>query len=169
VNGLGETAGASLVAHPSVDKIAFTGSATVGKIIVKSAADTLKRVTLELGGKSPNVSLPTRTGKRRWTAPCSASSSIREKSVPLAAEFWSRKDLFEVRRSHDGKSETHQAGAPMERETKMGPLVSRSSTTGLAPILKLARRKRKPQSAVAARSRSEKAITSNRRFLRCRQ
>jgi len=38
-----------------VDKIAFTGSATVGKIIVKSAADTLKRVTLELGGKSPNV------------------------------------------------------------------------------------------------------------------
>src|ERR1700755_1265723 len=55
VNGLGETAGAALVAHPGVDKIAFTGSAAVGKIIVKSAADTLKRVTLELGGKSPNV------------------------------------------------------------------------------------------------------------------
>ena len=55
VNGFGETAGAALVAHPGVDKIAFTGSAAVGKIIVKSAADTLKRVTLELGGKSPNV------------------------------------------------------------------------------------------------------------------
>jgi len=55
VNGLGETAGAALVAHPGVDKIAFTGSAAVGKIIVKSAADTLKRVTLELGGKSPNI------------------------------------------------------------------------------------------------------------------
>lgn len=55
INGFGETAGASLVAHPGVDKIAFTGSATVGKIIVKSAADTLKRVTLELGGKSPNI------------------------------------------------------------------------------------------------------------------
>src|SRR5258705_5120085 len=55
VNGFGETAGSALVAHPGVDKIAFTGSATVGKIIVKSAADTLKRVTLELGGKSPNV------------------------------------------------------------------------------------------------------------------
>ncbi|POA76946.1 betaine-aldehyde dehydrogenase, partial [Pseudomonas sp. FW305-E2] len=47
VNGMGETAGAALVAHPQVDKIAFTGSAAVGKIIVKSAADTLKRVTLE--------------------------------------------------------------------------------------------------------------------------
>ncbi len=55
VNGPGETAGAALVAHPGVDKVAFTGSAAVGKIIVKSAADTLKRVTLELGGKSPNI------------------------------------------------------------------------------------------------------------------
>src|SRR6266850_1675007 len=45
----------ALVAHPGVDKIAFTGSAAVGKVIVKSAADTLKRVTLELGGKSPNI------------------------------------------------------------------------------------------------------------------
>src|SRR5271166_4718444 len=44
INGVGEIAGAALVAHPGVDKIAFTGSAAVGKIIVKSAADTLKRV-----------------------------------------------------------------------------------------------------------------------------
>src|SRR5215510_5741623 len=58
VNGFGETAGAAIVAHPNVDKIAFTGSAAVGKIIVKSAADTLKRVTLELGGKSPNIFFP---------------------------------------------------------------------------------------------------------------
>src|SRR5712675_464623 len=55
LNGFGETTGAALVAHPGVDKVAFTGSAAVGKIIVKSAADTLKRVTLELGGKSPNI------------------------------------------------------------------------------------------------------------------
>src|SRR5579885_1368722 len=55
VNGFGETAGAALVAHPGVDKIAFTGSAAVGKVIVKQAADTVKRVTLELGGKSPNI------------------------------------------------------------------------------------------------------------------
>src|SRR6202158_6322116 len=55
INGFGETAGAPIVQHPGVNKIAFTGSAAVGKIIVKSAADTLKRVTLELGGKSPNI------------------------------------------------------------------------------------------------------------------
>jgi aldehyde dehydrogenase (NAD+) len=55
LNGYGETAGAALVAHPGVDKIAFTGHVDTAKIIQKSAADTLKRVTFELGGKSPNV------------------------------------------------------------------------------------------------------------------
>jgi aldehyde dehydrogenase (NAD+) len=55
VNGYGETAGAALVAHPDVDKIAFTGHVDTAKIIQKSAADTLKRTTFELGGKSPNV------------------------------------------------------------------------------------------------------------------
>ena len=55
VNGMGETTGAALVAHPDVDKIAFTGHVDTAKIIQKAAADTLKRTTFELGGKSPNV------------------------------------------------------------------------------------------------------------------
>jgi aldehyde dehydrogenase (NAD+) len=55
VNGLGETTGAALVVHPDVDKIAFTGHVDTAKIIQKAAADTLKRTTFELGGKSPNV------------------------------------------------------------------------------------------------------------------
>jgi phenylacetaldehyde dehydrogenase len=55
VTGLGETAGAALASHPGIDKIAFTGSTEVGKIIVKAAANDLKKVSLELGGKSPNI------------------------------------------------------------------------------------------------------------------
>ncbi|MBL9094704.1 MAG: aldehyde dehydrogenase family protein [Planctomycetaceae bacterium] len=55
VPGYGPTAGAALVKHPDVDKIAFTGSTEVGKIIMRDAAATMKRVTLELGGKSPNI------------------------------------------------------------------------------------------------------------------
>jgi acyl-CoA reductase-like NAD-dependent aldehyde dehydrogenase len=51
----GPETGKALVAHPGVDKVAFTGSTVVGKEIMRSAADTLKRVTLELGGKSPNI------------------------------------------------------------------------------------------------------------------
>ena len=55
VPGYGETAGDALVKHPGADKVAFTGSTEVGKIIMRNAADTIKRVTLELGGKSPNI------------------------------------------------------------------------------------------------------------------
>jgi aldehyde dehydrogenase (NAD+) len=55
VPGFGETAGAALVRHPDVDAIAFTGSSEVGKIVMREAADTLKKVSLELGGKSPNI------------------------------------------------------------------------------------------------------------------
>ena len=55
VPGYGETAGAAIVRHPLIDKIAFTGSTEVGKAIHRESADTLKRVSLELGGKSPNI------------------------------------------------------------------------------------------------------------------
>ena len=54
VTGYGD-AGAALAAHPDVDKVAFTGSTEVGKEIVRAAAGNLKKVSLELGGKSPNV------------------------------------------------------------------------------------------------------------------
>ena len=55
VPGYGPTAGAALVKHPHVDKIAFTGEGLTAKIIMRDAADTLKRLTFELGGKSPNI------------------------------------------------------------------------------------------------------------------
>jgi phenylacetaldehyde dehydrogenase len=55
VTGFGETAGAALAAHALVDKVAFTGSTEVGKLILQAAAGNLKKVTLELGGKSPNI------------------------------------------------------------------------------------------------------------------
>ena len=58
ITGNGHTAGDRLVKHPDVDKIAFTGSTEVGKMINRNATDSMKRVTLELGGKSPVVVMP---------------------------------------------------------------------------------------------------------------
>jgi aldehyde dehydrogenase (NAD+) len=55
VPGFGPTAGSALVRHPGVDAIAFTGSTDVGRIVMREASDTLKKVSLELGGKSPNI------------------------------------------------------------------------------------------------------------------
>nr|XP_054749563.1 aldehyde dehydrogenase, mitochondrial-like [Lytechinus pictus] len=53
--GYGPTAGAAVASHPGIEKVAFTGSTEVGKIIQSAAAETIKKVTLELGGKSPNI------------------------------------------------------------------------------------------------------------------
>merc|ERR1712156_936107 len=55
IPGFGPTAGAAIASHPDIDKVAFTGSTEVGKLIQRAAADTVKKVTLELGGKSPVV------------------------------------------------------------------------------------------------------------------
>ena len=58
VTGLGEDAGAPIASHPDIDKVAFTGSTEVGKLITKASAGNLKKVTLELGGKSPAIVFP---------------------------------------------------------------------------------------------------------------
>src|SRR5580698_462204 len=126
VTGFGETCGAPLVQHPDVNKIAFTGSAAVGKIIVKQAADTVKRVTLELGGKSPNIFFADADFEAAIDGAlfgvfinqgevCSAGSrilvqkSIYKKFVDAMTE----------------KAKKIKLGSPLERETKMGPLVSK--------------------------------------------
>ncbi|HET9801858.1 MAG TPA: aldehyde dehydrogenase family protein [Candidatus Acidoferrum sp.] len=144
VNGLGETAGAALVAHPGVDKIAFTGSAAVGKIIVKSAADTLKRVTLELGGKSPNVFF----ADADWEAAvdgalfgvfinqgevCSAGSRI----------LVEKKIYSKFVEAMTEKAKRIKLGPPMERETKMGPLVSKEQYDRVSSYLEVGKKEAK--------------------------
>ena len=58
IPGYGPTAGGAITAHPDIRKVAFTGSTEVGKIIMKAGADSIKRITLELGGKSPVIVFP---------------------------------------------------------------------------------------------------------------
>ena len=126
ITGFGETAGAPLVKHPDVNKVAFTGSAAVGRAIVKMAADTLKRVTLELGGKSPNIFFADADFESAIDGAlfgvfinqgevCSAGSRILvEKSI------YSR-----FVDAMSAKAKTIRLGPPLERDTKMGPLVSK--------------------------------------------
>ena len=126
ITGFGETAGAPLVQHPQVNKIAFTGSAAVGKQIVKMAADTVKRVTLELGGKSPNIFFADADFEAAIDGAlfgvfinqgevCSAGSRIL-----VERTIYSR--FLEAMTEKAGRI---KLGPPLERETKMGPLVSK--------------------------------------------
>jgi betaine-aldehyde dehydrogenase len=144
INGYGETCGAALVAHPGVDKIAFTGSAAVGKLIVKSAADTLKRVTLELGGKSPNVFF----ADADWEAAvdgalfgvfinqgevCSAGSRI----------LVEKKIYSKFVEAMTEKAKRIKLGPPLERETKMGPLVSKEQYDRVSSYLEVGKKEAK--------------------------
>ncbi len=126
ITGFGETCGAPLVQHPDVNKIAFTGSAAVGKIIVKQAADTVKRVTLELGGKSPNIFFADADFEAAIDGAlfgvfinqgevCSAGSRILVQK-PIYKKFVE---------AMTEKAKKIKLGAPLDRETKMGPLVSK--------------------------------------------
>src|SRR6202521_1413316 len=144
ITGFGETCGSPLVKHPDVNKIAFTGSAAVGNIIVKEAADTVKRVTLELGGKSPNIFFADADFEAAIDGAlfgvfinqgevCSAGSrilvqkSIYNKFVDAMAE----------------KAKKIKIGPPLERETKMGALVSKEQYDRVCSYLEIGKKEAK--------------------------
>ncbi len=125
VTGLGEEAGAALVEHPGVAKISFTGGTDTGRIIMRAAAGTLKKVSLELGGKSPNIIF----------ADADVETAAR---AAVGAAFYNQGELCTAgsrllveRSAHDRVLEIVRAGAtklapgdPLDPKTQMGPLVS---------------------------------------------
>jgi betaine-aldehyde dehydrogenase len=126
VTGVGERAGAAIVAHPDVDKIAFTGSKEVGKTVMRNAAGTVKKVSLELGGKSPNIFFADADFDVAVEGAlfgvffnqgevCSAGSRILVQR-PIYSKFLDA--MVE-------KARTITVGPPFERETRLGALVSR--------------------------------------------
>jgi phenylacetaldehyde dehydrogenase len=126
ITGNGHTAGDRMVKHPDVDKIAFTGSTEIGKVINKNATDTLKRVTLELGGKSPVVVMP---DVDVATAAPGVAQAIFFNSGQVCiagSRLFAHKDVFD--NVLEGMSETAGFWAPrasLDPEAHMGPLVSK--------------------------------------------
>jgi aldehyde dehydrogenase (NAD+) len=125
INGFGETAGDALVVHPGVDKIAFTGHVDTAKIIQKRAAETLKRTTFELGGKSPNIIFADADFDRAVEGAfhaiyfhggqcCTAGSR-------LFIEEPIRKDFVTALRQ---KAKGRKLGDPLDPATQQGPQVS---------------------------------------------
>jgi phenylacetaldehyde dehydrogenase len=126
LTGLGETAGAALVAHPGVDKIAFTGSTVVGKLINKSATDTLKRVSLELGGKSPMIVFPdVDVGAAVGGAAQAIFFNSGQVCTAGSRLFVHRKIFDKVVEGISGAANSMKLGPGLDPATQMGPLVSR--------------------------------------------
>src|SRR5258706_8689469 len=125
VTGFGESCGSPLVKHPDVNKIAFTGSAAVGKIIVKEAADTVKRVTLELGGKSPNIFFADADFEAAIDGALLGVFINQGKVCSAGTRILVQKSIYKkFVEAMAAKAKTIKVGAPLERDTKMGSLVS---------------------------------------------
>jgi phenylacetaldehyde dehydrogenase len=126
VTGFGETAGAALAAHPDVDKIAFTGSTEVGKIIVRAAAGNLKKVSLELGGKSPNIVF--KDAGNLEAAIAGAANAIffnHGQCCCAGSRLMVERDIFdEVVSGVAGHAKKIKLGPGLSPDTQMGPLVS---------------------------------------------
>ena len=125
VTGFGETAGAALAAHPDVDKIAFTGSTEVGKLIVQAAADNLKKVTLELGGKSPNIVFDDADLKQATAGAANAIFFNHGQCCCAGSRLFVEDKIFD--KVVEGVSESAKkikVGPGMNADTTMGPLVS---------------------------------------------
>jgi aldehyde dehydrogenase (NAD+) len=127
VNGRGDVVGAEITANPDVSKISFTGSTAVGKAILRTAADTMKRVTLELGGKSPTVILDDadfataipqalEAGFVNSGQACMAGTRILVPSSRLDEAIAQTKAALE----------TVKTGNPRDARTTVGPMVSKA-------------------------------------------
>jgi acyl-CoA reductase-like NAD-dependent aldehyde dehydrogenase len=125
VPGDGPTTGAHLVRHPGVDKIAFTGSTRTGSEIMRLAAEPLKRITLELGGKSPNLvfadaDLADAIPSSVWSIYYAAGQSCEARSRVLVEQSIYDDFVSEFA----GKTEQLRVGDPLDPETQVGSLIS---------------------------------------------
>jgi acyl-CoA reductase-like NAD-dependent aldehyde dehydrogenase len=133
VAGPGSTCGARLVEHPDVAKVAFTGSTEVGRTIAAGAARTIKRVTLELGGKSPNLvfadaDLQAAAEAAPWAVFGNAGQDCCARSRILVQETV----LDDFLAALGGVVEGIRVGDPLDEATQMGPLISAQQRTAVA-------------------------------------
>lgn len=127
LTGDGPSAGSPLVAHPDVKKISFTGSRETGKLIMKQAADKLGVLTLELGGKSPNIVFPDADLEQAVSGTCDALAL----TFNAGQTCYAGTRLFLHRSLYDDfvgrlvkRFESIRVGDPLEDATEMGPLIS---------------------------------------------
>ena len=125
VTGRGETVGAELVRNPDVDKISFTGSVAVGERIMRDGAATMKRITLELGGKSPTILLDDATLDQAIPTALTMAFMNSGQACAAGTRFLVPKSrLEEVKRGMRESMRAITVGDPADPSTAVGPMVS---------------------------------------------
>ena len=133
VVGPGSSVGARLVEHPDVAKVAFTGSTSVGRSIAAGAAGTIKRVTLELGGKSANVVFADADLERAAAAaPAAVFANAGQDCCARSRILVEHSALDRFMSSLEEHVEALQVGDPLDEDTQMGPLISADQRSSVA-------------------------------------
>jgi phenylacetaldehyde dehydrogenase len=125
VTGFGQTAGAAIAAHPDIDKVAFTGSSETGRVIIKAATGNLKKVSLELGGKSPVIVFPDADMSIAVPGATQAIFANSGQVCTAGSRLFAHKKVFD--RVVDGIAEQAskiRLGHGMEEGSQMGPVIS---------------------------------------------
>jgi betaine-aldehyde dehydrogenase len=144
VTGFGGTAGAPLVAHPGVDKVAFTGSAEVGRLIAKSAADTLKKVSLELGGKSPNIFFADADFEAAVDGALFGVFVNQGEVCSAGSRVLVQRPIYKkMLEAMVAKAKTIKLGPGLDRANKMGPVVSREQLERIQRYQEIGKREAK--------------------------
>src|ERR1700681_1570211 len=140
VSGFGKTAGQALVDHPDVDKITFTGSPAVGRQILRGAAGNLKRVTLELGGKSANIIFPDADLDAAVKAAASGIFFNSGQVCSAGSRILAHADVYDdvVRRLAE-RAERVRLGDPGDPATTKGPLVSKAQMNRVLEYIAIGR------------------------------
>ncbi|MFK9119339.1 aldehyde dehydrogenase family protein [Peribacillus frigoritolerans] len=125
IPGFGETAGSPLVDHPEVDKIAFTGSTSVGKMIMRQASGTVKKISLELGGKSPNIILPDADMSKAIPGALMGIMFNQGQVCCAGSRLYIQKKSYDnVVADLVSHAKNFKQGAGLDPTTQIGPLVS---------------------------------------------
>ena len=138
VTGFGETAGAALAAHPGVDKVAFTGSTEVGRLIVQAAARDLKHVSLELGGKSPNIILEDADLDIAIPGAANAIFFNHGQCCCAGSRLYVQERLFDkVVAGVSDQAKAIKLGSGLDPATQMGPMVSQTQRDRVCSYLEV--------------------------------
>jgi len=140
VPGFGETAGAALASHPDIDKVAFTGSTEVGKLVAKAAADNLTKVSLELGGKAPNIVFADADMEQAVNGAMMGIFFNQGQVCCAGSRIFLHEDVKEEFLGRfSEKAAKIKVGDPMDAATQMGPQVSEEQLNRIKGYVDIAR------------------------------
>jgi acyl-CoA reductase-like NAD-dependent aldehyde dehydrogenase len=139
--GFGPTAGAAIAGHPGIDKVAFTGSTEVGREIMKAATGNLKRISLELGGKSPNIIFPDADAKSAAFGALMGVFLNQGQVCCAGTRVFVQQQIYEQFTDQLSQLASNmKIGDPLDSGTRVGPLVSREQFERVTGYLELGKK-----------------------------